>query len=356
MARRVAVIVGGAAALIALAIGGWRAHRDAAPADPATTTTTTATAGRASGRAGRIGVSAHGDDAVPAALPGSLEGTEADGDVQAGADGHLRVTIELRRLFDHFLAASGEEPIATMRARIIAALRARLPATAASEAIAILDRYLGYREAARKLATAPDPGGDPALAAAQQPSADQQKVELKMIHDLRVSWFTPVVFQAFFADEEAGILAAMDRRDVIADKTLGEAERAQKLAALEAQLPADERARRAAATAPLDEMKREAELRAQGASAAQINDLRTQAFGADGAARLAELDRAHAAWDQKLAQFRADRAAVLGDARLSQAARDQQIAELVARAFTPQEQLRVVAIEHLPASQTPARP
>jgi lipase chaperone LimK len=271
------------------------------------------------------------DGVAPATLPGSLDGTEADGELAADAGGHLIVTIELRRLFDHFLAASGEEPIATMRARIIAALRAKLPPIAAGEAVEILDRYLGYRDAARTLT----PRSDPAAG-------------LGDVHDLRAKWFSPAVARAFFADEEAGIYAGLARRDVATDPSLSDADRAAKLAEIDGHLPAADRAARAAATAPIDEMAREAQLRTSGASDAQIAAARTAAFGADGAARLAELDRAHAAWDARLAQFRTDRAALINDPSLTDGDRRQRVADLLARSFTPEEQLRVAAILHLP--------
>lgn len=276
------------------------------------------------------------DPVPPTALPGSLEGTDADGVLEADAAGHLVVTIELRRLFDHFLAASGEEPIATMRGRIIAVLRARLPAVAAGEAIEILDRYLAYRDAARALATPPS---DP-------------RAGLDQVRDLRRKLFSPVVVQAFFADEEAAIYAALDRRDVLADTTLSAAVRDRRLAEIDARAPAAVREARAAATAPIDELNREAALRAAGASDQQIAAARTAALGADAAARLAELDRAHAAWDERLARFRSERAAVLANPALDDAERRRRIDDLLARSFTPAEQIRVEAIDRM----TPAAP
>jgi lipase chaperone LimK len=206
--------------------------------------------------------------APPAVLPASLEGTEPDGAVQADAGGHLIVDIELRRLFDHFLIASGEEPIATMRARIIAVLRARLPATAAAEAIAILDGYLAYREAARSLVAPSDPAAG-----------------LDRVHELRARMFSPAVVQAFFADEEAATYAALARRAVLQDGMLSATERARRLAEIEARTPAAVREARAAAMAPLDEMARESEMRAAGASAQQITAARSAAFGSEAAAR-----------------------------------------------------------------------
>jgi lipase chaperone LimK len=298
----------------------------AAPAiDRAPTAATRALA--AAIAAGSAAGSAAGDPA-PGALPGSLEGTEADGAITADAAGHLIVDLELRRLFDHFLAATGEEPLATMRARIVAVLRARLPVTAAAEAEAILDQYLAYREAARTLTATADP-----------------RAGLDQIHDLRAKIFAPEVARAFFADEEAATYAAIARRDALIDPALSAAERDRKIAEIDARLPPAVREARAAATAPIDQMAREQAMRAAGATDAQIAAARTAALGADAAARLAELDRTRAAWDARLARFRAARAALLADTALDAAARDRRIAELLASSFSPEERIRVDALD-----------
>lgn len=272
----------------------------------------------------------------PAAVPASLEGTDPDGEVTADAGGHLVIDLELRRLFDHFLAASGEEPIATMRARIIAALRARLPAVAADEAIAILDRYLAYRDAARRLAPTSDP-----------------RAGLDQAHDLRARMFSPAVVKAFFADEEAATYAALARHDVLADTALSPAERDRRLAEIDARAPASVLEARAAAMAPVDALHRETALRAAGASDAQIAAARTAALGSAAAARLADLDRVHAAWDARLAQFRAERAAVLADPRLDDAERRRRIDDLLARSFTSAERIRIEALDRMAAGSAP---
>lgn len=276
------------------------------------------------------------DVTPPAAVPTSLEGTDPDGAVTADAAGHLVIDLELRRLFDHFLAASGEEPIATMRARIIAVLRARLPAVAAAEAIAILDRYLAYRDAARRLA----------------PTSDVV-AGLDRVHDLRARLFSPAVATAFFADEEAATYAALARRDVLADTTLSAAERDRRLAEIDARTPAAVLEARAAAMAPLYELSRETALRAASASDQQIAAARTAALGSAAAARLADLDRAHAAWDARLAQFHAARAAVLADPWLDDAERRHRIDDLLAQSFTPPERIRVEALDRMAAGSAP---
>lgn len=269
-----------------------------------------------------------------AALPGSLEGAEPDGAIRANDAGHLVIDLELRRLFDHFLIATGEEPLAAIRARIVAVLHARLPATAEAEAIAILDRYLAYRDAARQLSLPSDP-----------------RAGLGQLHDLRARMFAPEVARAFFAGEEAATYAALDRRDALLDPALSPAERERRIADIDSQLPADVREARAAATAPIDELNREQAMRAAGASDAQIAAARTAALGPEAAARLAELDRTRVAWDERLARFRAARAALLADPGLDDAARNRRIAELLAGSFTPEERIRVEALDRIAAER-----
>ena len=106
-------------------------------------------------------------------------------------------------------------------------------------------------------------------------------------------------------------------------------------------------AARAAATAPLNELNREIQLRAAGASDQEIAAARTAAFGADAAARLADLDRAHAAWDARLAQFRAARAAILADPALDDAERQRRIDALLAQSFTESERRRVEVLDRI---------
>lgn len=334
MTRRGLLGLGGGALLLALIAMAWSLRgtsptatsKEAAPgaravAPPVSETRTApATPSAIAPRAEAVG-----------ALPGSLEGTDADGALQTDAAGHLIVTIELRRLFDHYLTATGEEPIATMRARIVAALNAKLSPLAAGEAVALLDRYLGYREAGRNLATSADP-----------------RAGIDAVHALRAQWFTPEVARAFFAEEEAATYAALDRRDAVDDPSLTAAERDRRVAEAEARLPASARAAREAAMAPLRQMQRDDELRAQGASEAAITASRTATFGADGAARLAELDRTRAAWDARLAQFRAARAAIVGDAQLDAAEQQRRVEALLAQSFSDGERIRVRAIEQLP--------
>src|SRR5690606_3894855 len=80
-------------------------------------------------------------------LPRSLRDIEVDGGLRADADGQLILDADIRRLFEFFLNAVGEEPADQVIARIRAYIQANLPPDAAAQAQQVLDEYLALRQA-----------------------------------------------------------------------------------------------------------------------------------------------------------------------------------------------------------------
>jgi lipase chaperone LimK len=266
-------------------------------------------------------------------LPGSLRGSTIDGGLALDASGRFVPTPDALRLFDYFLAASGEEPEEVLVARIRAEIDRRLPPEAAADAHRLLDRYLEYRERVRALAEAGAAGDlDERLAA---------------VHALRVEVLGEETAAALFAREEAVDAVAIDRLEVASRRDLSAAEREARLAAVEADLPPAERARRREARVGLDLRRVEAEALADGASPAELHALRESAVGADAAERLAALDRSRAEWQSRVASYREARAAIEADPALGADARARAIASLRAERFSDTEILRVDALDQI---------
>jgi lipase chaperone LimK len=274
------------------------------------------------------------------ALPASLAGTEPDGALVLDADGRFVPTRDALDLFDYFLSASGEEPDARIRARIEAAIRARLDDPL--PALALLDQYLAYRAEVRALfedaftATLP------------------LERRLQRIRELRRAHFGAELAEALFADEEARWRADVERLRVRRDPALDEDERAARLAALDAELPEPVREARAAATAPIALRRDERRLRAEGASQAEIDALREARFGPEAAARLATLDRARAEWDARVVAYREERdrlAAREGDDADARAAA---LDALRDARFSGAERLRIEALDRIEARASAA--
>ncbi|AUX42801.1 lipase chaperone [Sorangium cellulosum] len=330
-------------ALAALAGAGHLALRERpAPAAPAarpatrreaTRPTTTSAAAAAPDpprreRPAPAGAPGLGLPARPRAAPPSLRGTDVDGAVIVDERGDLVVGPEILALFDYFLSATGEEPAAAIRARIVAAIRERAGGRAADQAVALLDRYLGYREAAGAAGAAPEV--DPAA-------------RLAVLRELRREHFGEADATRLFGDEEREGEAALDEARIAADPALSPEERDAQIAAVEAALPEHLRAAREAAMRPLAQQVEEQALRAAGASAEQIHAHRVAVVGPEAADRLAELDRQRAAWQERLDTFSEQRAAIAEETTDPQARRAAE-EELLAREFTPEERLRVRAL------------
>lgn len=276
---------------------------------------------------------ASANDAPPPA-PGeparSLRGTEIDGALRVGPDGKLILGPEVIALFDYFLAATGEESESAIRARIEAAIRARLTGPAADEALTLLDTYLAYRNASKRMRMPAGAESDPAA-------------RLEAIRDLRRTHFGEEAASLLFGNEEREGLVAVEQSRILKDSSLSPEEREAKLAELEAKLPDPAQRARAEAVRPLLEQREEEAMRAAGATEAEIHEHRVKTLGKEGAERLADLDRRRAEWKQRVEAFRTARDKLTAGIA-SESARQAAEQRLLEDSFTPEEQLRVKAI------------
>jgi lipase chaperone LimK len=265
--------------------------------------------------------------------PPSLDGTEPDGTLATDADGRLLVSPELRRRFDYWFAASGEEPDDQLAARIAAEIRAQLDDPAEAQALALLDRFVAYRAHARALA---------------QQGMDDADLDARVtaVRDLRRELFGPDA-DALFGDETALVDLALAERRIADDPSLSPAQRTARLEALHAGAPEPLRAARAAALAPQQLAADETRLRFQGATDDDIRQLREEQVGAAAANRLDALDSQRAAWRERVDAYRAERSAIDGDATLDPTARDTAIASLRDRRFAGPERLRIEALDQI---------
>lgn len=270
---------------------------------------------------------------VPKPLPQSLKGTDQpDGWIQLDSGQNLIATPELRALFDYYLAALGEEPLAQVLARIDQALQV-LPEPARSQARTTLTGYLDYRLAVGEL----ESGGTAV-------SDNAQRIQrMKNAQALRRQYLGADTAEAFFGFEEAIDDFAMDRLVINDNPALSDAEKQARIARAEAQLPAPIREAREASRAFQDYQKRSAELADDPES---LRQYRVNRFGEDAADRLAQADQRRAEWDRRWQAYReeADRIEQSGLAASDRAA---EIGQLRARYFKGPELARARALDSL---------
>ncbi|MDG2307546.1 MAG: lipase secretion chaperone [Candidatus Binatia bacterium] len=265
--------------------------------------------------------------------PGSLRGTDVDGGFVVDASGRFVVTPDALDLFEYFFVARGEESDQEIVERVASEIDRRLDPPASDAALALLDRYLDYRHQAEALAAGTDPGRSPAET-------------FEAVVELRRSVFGADA-DLLFGRDEARTRMALAQREIAADPALETGERAALIEALYAELPERERAARERATAPARLLRKEANLHSLGAEPADLDEHRREAFGDAAAARLAELDRTRAAWNERVSVYQDERDALLAAPRLSERERSDALQALLEENFEGPERLRMEALERI---------
>ncbi|MBK7004821.1 MAG: lipase chaperone [Burkholderiales bacterium] len=229
---------------------------------------------------------------MPGAIPQS--GWKAGGSADAPAPLAL---AELRHLFDQYLSSVDAQSVAVATQQIHAEMDRRLAPINVPKARRILGLYLEFKRELVNLERSPKLSG-------QDLHAVRQRIRAK--HDLRARYFTAEEAQALFGSEDAYDMDAIARLEISQNPALTPEQKQEKLAALDAALPAMLRARQAPPPVLQVEEKVYA-LRTQGASDDDVYRLRAKEVDPQAAARLAALDHEEAQWTRRIAQYLTER-------------------------------------------------
>ncbi|HEY0846392.1 MAG TPA: lipase secretion chaperone [Noviherbaspirillum sp.] len=267
----------------------------------------------------------------------SLEGTVPDGEVQSDPADRLVVSEDLMRLFEYYLVAIGEKSLDDIRRETERALDERLTPGAAREAKELLGRYLAYKQALADAEKHPQLAGS-GLAAVRG--------RLDAIRQTRARFFSDMESAAMFATEDAMHADAIARLEISLDTSLSDSQKTERLAALDAALPASLREARDSALQIVRLEEQASRLRSQGASEDDVYRMRAAALSPEAAARMAEVDREESEWKQRIAAYLAERHRVLAaSASQSPADREATLQQLRQAYFSADEQLRLPAYE-----------
>ncbi|MDF2445613.1 MAG: lipase chaperone [Moraxellaceae bacterium] len=272
-------------------------------------------------------------------LPGSLQGTEVDGELEVDASGRLKITNGVRRVFDYFLSAIGEEPLESIVARIRAYIRHKLPASAAAEAEQLLDSYLAYKRGLEGMQQG-QPGGSTL-------DLDAIRRQMQQVQALRTQFFKPEVITAFFGDEDVYDRYTLARLEVMQNKSLSPLQRAQQLGGLEDMLPEAmrESIKVINQVQNLDALTQDWKKR--GGSPAELRQIRESVVGPEATQRLEALDQEQASWNQRMDAWYKERDTILANTSLSEQDRQKQIVELRKQRFSGAESVRAESLEHM---------
>ncbi len=220
----------------------------------------------------------------------TFRGASVDGYLRTDHRGQLVVDIQLRHWMDFYLSAQGEvmldDLLRTMRSQI-----AGLPEPGQSQALKIMDEYLGYlaaladydREAEKRIG---------------QSGIDELSARVAWQQRLRREWLEPDVVEAFFHADEV-----MDNYTLARQQLRAQGADEAQLAALDSSLPQELQRMRAQSQQVLTLQQQEQQLRQQGASVAAVQQWREQQYGKEAAERLARTDLQQQQWQQRLKDY-----------------------------------------------------
>ncbi|MDO5769367.1 MAG: lipase secretion chaperone [Psychrobacter sp.] len=283
-------------------------------------------------------------------MPKSLRDTEVDGEIIIDENKQLVVTEGLRRLFDYFLSALGEEDEATIIERVEAYIRHHTPEPAASQAIEIFHQYVAYLKA---LDGIQKNYGNLQLQATQNGEMDLNLISQRRqdVNKLRQQFFTTETISAFFGSDDAYDEYSLAMLKIAQDDSLNDA---QKQAAREdyiSRLPEGTIKKNVQQQANFGLlMQRTEELKRKGASSDELFAMRSKLVGEAAARRLAKVDDEDANFDARFSQYQTQRQALVAQAG-SEAAASAQIAQLEQQMFNETERKRLSGYAALKQAQ-----
>ena len=278
----------------------------------------------------------------PAFVP-SMRGTEPDGDLrtlqggtQTGEIG-LPVYAELKRLFDYYLSAVGEQDIDAITSQTSAEIDRRLPLSQAPEAKRLLGLYLAFKRELAELEKRPNLSG---------PGVQAIRRRLLAMQDLRSQYFSAKETEGMFGFEDAYDMDAVARLEINQNPELNAAQKKEQVEMIEASMPAYLREDREASRVVVRIESQAQAMRASGASDDDIYRMRAKEFDPQAASRLAEVDKEELAWKIRIANYLDRRRDLLKThANGTDTERQRALGELQESQFTSDERRRLAAYE-----------
>lgn len=273
-------------------------------------------------------------------LPRSLKGTQVDGEIIIDENKQLVVTEGLRRLFDYFLSALGEEEEAVIYARVESYIRSHTPEPAASQAMKIFDQYIAYLKAIPAIEKR---YGNLQLQATKNGELDLNVVaqQRQDVAKLRQQHFDKATITAFFGAEDAYDDYSIAMVKINQDKQMSDAQKEAAKQDYISRMPDNATKANIAQQANLEELiSRTEQLQAKGATAEELYNMRRELVGAPAAARLAQVDQEDANFDQRFKQYQAQKQQLLSQ-NADKAQAQTQIHQIEQQLFNETERKRL---------------
>ena len=288
--------------------------------------------------------SEHGD------LVKSLKGIYFDRDLAVDNQGNLRISSDIKDVFDFFFSAIEEEELAVVLARIEEYLSFKLDEPALGQALHALASYVEYKSALFDLETSfsdriaefsseKDVGsfGGDYLALVRD--------RTELVKQLRSEHLSLELHEAFYAERELYDDYMIQKLQINTDDSLSAEQKRASQEILDAQMPADFIESRKSAN-PVEALRIVTDS-SEKADPADLYLKRVSLVGEPAAQRLTKLDAERADWTQRYEDYSIKRDAIIKSSGLSREGQLDEISTLRKNLFNETEQVRVASLDQI---------
>jgi lipase chaperone LimK len=265
----------------------------------------------------------------------SQQDTEVNCQLRLDAANRLIVNEQTRNCFEYFITQYGEKDIKQIKNDFKAYIQQTYKEPALAQILDLWNRYIDYRE---KLGDVQAPNIN------KEDPKYYQSIFANM-KNLRKQLFSDYEIEGLFGTEDTYHEYTLSRMMVMDDKSLSEAQKAQKLKDLFNQLPEDWKENLEQLNKLEDLRKLTADIKARGGSAEEIHQMRMNLVGPEATQRLESLDGQRRDWKNKVDGYLKERDNILKSG-MSDDAKQKAVQQLRTQHFNkPEEQLRVGTFE-----------
>lgn len=265
----------------------------------------------------------------------SQQDTEVNCQLRLDAANRLIVNEQTRNCFEYFITQYGEKDIKQIKNDFKAYIQQTYKEPALAQILDLWNRYIDYRE---KLGDVQAPNIN------KEDPKYYQSIFANM-KNLRKQLFSDYEIEGLFGTEDTYHEYTLSRMTVMDDKSLSEAQKAQKLKDLFNQLPEDWKENLEQLNKLEDLRKLTADIKARGGSAEEIHQMRMNLVGPEATQRLESLDGQRRDWKNKVDGYLKERDNIMKSG-MSEDAKQKAVQQLRTQHFNkPEEQLRVGTFE-----------
>ncbi|WP_457968734.1 lipase secretion chaperone [Acinetobacter calcoaceticus] len=267
----------------------------------------------------------------------SQQDTEVNCQIRSDSSDKLIVNEETKNCFEYFITQYGEKSIAQIKADFLGYTKLNYRDPLLSQLNDLWSRYLQYSEQ---------------LANLQNPNISPERAEyyqqiFSNIKNLQKQFFSNYEIEGLFGNEDTYNEYTIKRMNILNNKDMSTNEKAKKLKDLFNSLPEDWKENIQELSQLEDLRKLTAEIKANGNSAEELRQMRTNLVGPEATLRLENLDTQRDQWKQRVNQYLEGRDIILKSS-MSDSAKQNAVDQLRKQQFnTQQEQIRLQTFEHV---------